>query len=81
MDDNFKAALIGIADEGELSREYLLGFRRGLQRGFYGTQAVADAEHEAWLSFVKNGQLKLTERSHGYADGIQVAVESVGSEA
>ena len=76
MDNRFKEALIGIADEGELSPEYLLGFRRGLRRGFYGTDAVSDVEHDAWLELAKEGQAKYAERSRGYADGIHVASET-----
>lgn len=58
--------------EPELCAEYLLGFRRGLQRSFHGASVVSDAEHAAWLSLEREGE-RWQRRLAGYLDGVATA--------
>jgi hypothetical protein len=80
MDRRFNLAMQRIAAETGRSPEYLLGYRRGLQRGFYGTTAVADAEHGAWLALATKGLERSAERLRGYLDGTTAASDGFAPE-
>jgi hypothetical protein len=76
MDSRFINAMASIPSATECTQEYLLGYRRALQRVFYGAQAVADAEHEAWLKLGNCGNDRWAERFRGYCDGTTAASET-----
>jgi hypothetical protein len=80
MDSRFNLAMQRIDTECALGHDYVLGFRRGLQRGFYGAAAVADSEHAAWLDLAAASLERSAKRLRGYLDGTTAAAQVLANE-
>jgi hypothetical protein len=75
----FEAGLAKMGAADHLSADYIMGFRRGLQRGLYGDRVVAPAEHGAWLALAQTHP-EWVERVRGYRDGIVTGEELADQE-